>query len=736
MQKVREIFPHFISSWLNSYSQIFFSNNKIFAVLLVIVSFFDLFAGASGMIAVMLSNIAAYLIGFNRTNINAGYYGFNSLLVGLGLGVYYQPGLEFFIVLSFASLLTLFLTVMLEGVIGKYGLPFLSISFLIAYWMVTLASRQFQHLQISERGIYSLNEMYALGGLSLVKIYNWFNNLGWHESIIIYFRSLGAIFFQYHLFAGLIIAFGLLIYSRIAFLLSLIGFFSAYTFYYFIGANINELSYSYIGFNFILTAIAIGGFFIISSRYSFLWVILLTPLISFTITSVGVVLDMFQLSVYSLPFNFIVILFLYVLKFRERFVLKPAIVGYQYFSPEKNLYAQHNYKSRFEKAWIFPFVLPIWGEWNITQGHEGEYTHKNDWRHAWDFEIEDEHHYVFSNTGRLREDYYCYNKPVIAPASGWVETTIDYIDDNQIGDINLENNWGNTVIIRHADYLYSKICHLKKDSVKVKKGDWINKGDLIGFCGNSGRSPQPHIHFQIQSTPYIGSKTIDYPISNYILHRNDEYILKSYETPQKGDIISNIEKNSTLAKAYQFIPGQNIVFEVIDHKGKTKLITWEVWIDLSNNTYLYCAETNSKAYYVNDGIMHYFTSFQGDRSSLLFYFYLANYKIILGFYKNIEVSDSYPLHVVNKHPLMFLQDFLAPFHLFMKAHFNVKYLQKSESFFESTLQFESYFKLCIYKRCLKKLTFNLTISKDSFSEFVIHNGKKLITAKEIIENER
>jgi hypothetical protein len=49
--------------------------------------------------------------------------------------------------------------------------------------------------------------------------------------------------------------------------------------------NIAELSYGYIGFNFILTAIAIGGFFIVPSKYSFLWVILLTPIISFIITA-------------------------------------------------------------------------------------------------------------------------------------------------------------------------------------------------------------------------------------------------------------------------------------------------------------------------------------------------------------------------------------------------------------------------------------------------------------------
>jgi len=217
LKKLKDIFPNIVSSTLNSYTQVFFSNNRIFAFILLIVTFFDLNAGISGLIAVLISNISAYLIGFNRFNIKSGYYGFNSLLVGLGLGIYYQMNLEFILILLFISIFTLFITVMLEGVIGKYRLPYLSISFLFGIWMITLASREFTALAISERGVFMSNELYSLGGGFFVAIYDWFGKLNLHESVVIYFRSLGAIFFQYHLFAGIVIAIGLLIYSRIAF---------------------------------------------------------------------------------------------------------------------------------------------------------------------------------------------------------------------------------------------------------------------------------------------------------------------------------------------------------------------------------------------------------------------------------------------------------------------------------------------------------------------------------------
>ncbi len=338
----------FIEGMLNSYSQVFFSKNKIFAAILVLVTFFDWMAGLSGLISVFTSNALAMLMGFNTRNTSQGYYGFNSLLVGLGIGIYYEPGFAFFFVLVFAAIFTFFLTIWLENYFGKYGLPYLSWPFLFGIWMVSLAARQFSSLEVSARGIYLINEIYSYGGTFMVDAYHWISNLPIHESVLIYFQSLGAIFFQYHLLAGVMIAIGLLIYSRIAFLLSLTGFFSAYLYYLFIGANLGELSYFYIGFNYILTAIAIGGFCVIPSRYSFLWVILLTPITSFIITSTSTFFYNLMLSIFSLAFNIVVVLFVYVLKFRERHYRKPELVAVQQFSPEKNLYSQHNYQSRFD----------------------------------------------------------------------------------------------------------------------------------------------------------------------------------------------------------------------------------------------------------------------------------------------------------------------------------------------------------------------------------------------------
>jgi len=732
INKLKRLFPSFLSSVVNSYTQIFFSNNRIFAGILMVVTFFDLFAGLSGIIAVMLTNIVAYLIGFNRDNIRKGYYGFNSLLVGLGLGVYYQPGLEFLIVLLFASLLTLFLTLLMEGVIGKYGLPFLSLSFLLGIWLVTLASRQFTALKVSENGIYMMNDMYFLGGQKMVETYSWFNDLALPEPIRLYFKSLGAILFQYHLFAGILIAIGLLIYSRIGFMLSLLGFFSAIAYYRFIGADIHELSYGYIGFNFILTAIAIGGFFIIPSRWSFLWVILLTPLISIILTSSFAIFSIFQLSFFSLPFNIIVILFLYALKFRERFFTKPELVGYQQFSPEKNLYSHLNYKSRFGKSLYLPLSLPFWGEWKVTQGHNGSFTHKGEWRHAWDFEVIDDEGLTYVGEGAQREDYYCYSKPVLAPADGFVQEIVDEVGENEIGNIDLEHNWGNTIILRHTDQLYTKLSHLKPGSFKVAAGDAVKKGQVIAACGSSGRSPYPHIHFQIQGTPFIGSKTIEYPVGHYIRHKNGKFELKSFETPENNVSVSNISKNSSLEKAFHFIPGQRFRYHVKLSGGKDYKVNWEAQIDPLNNTFIYCEKSKSRAYFRNDGDIHYFTHFTGDKSSLLFYFFLGGFKVLLGYYKNLQVKDFYPVHLFN-HPLLVLaQDFVAPFWIFTKSEYHLQYLKMDDELMQTNIRLKSKTHVRIANKDTKIIEFDILVTTHGLEHFVVHDKNKIIEAKLIV----
>ena len=711
----------FLRAIPNSYGQVFFSDQRLFAVILMVVTFFDLYAGLLGFLSVIITNLLGFLMGFDKKIISRGVFGFNSLLVGLGLGIYFEPSLYLVIVIVMAAILTLLIAVSLQGVIGKYALPYLSIPFLLSIWIMTLATKEFTALGISERGIYTFNDLYTIGGDPLVRIYEWWNDLQLPRSLRIYFISLGAILFQYNLLSGIILALGMLLYSRISFSLSLIGFYTAYLFYDIIGANISELSYSYIGFNYILTSIAVGGFFIIPSKRSYLWVVFLIPIVAMTTISLSKVFTVFSLPIYSLPFNLVVLLFLYALKFRLKPSLALSEVLIQHNTPEKNLYAFHNDVVRFRQHEQEPVRLPFLGTWTVSQAHDGEHTHINEFRHAWDFVITDTEDRQYMGSGDQLTDYYCYDKMVLAPADGTIEFVLDRVPDNVVGEVNLKDNWGNTVIIKHDDHLFSSLSHLKEGSIRVKEGDSIKEGDEIGRCGNSGRSPYPHLHFQVQETPYIGSVTLKYPISYHILHMKDGFNLKSFDFPGLGDLVSNIEKNDLLYNAFHFIPGKRYHFDVTLN-GDRRESTWEVNTDPYNNAYIRCHQSGAMAYFINDGNLLYFTHYSGDKKCLLYYFFQAAFQVQLGFYQDLTLTDKYPLNLIYSQPLLGLQDLVAPFWKFLHSEFKCTYDWIDSDMAPTEIRLVSSARNSMAGRTLRASNFTLLLNENGIQKITVESG--------------
>jgi hypothetical protein len=98
------------------------------------------------------------------------------------------------------------------------------------------------------------------------------------------------------------------------------------------------------------------------------------------------------------------------------------------------------------------------------------------------------------------EDYGCYGVPVLAPASGLVVKVHDGEPDEIPGvSRNLAAPTGNHVAIRLGEtQTYLIIAHLKTGSIAVKPGDTLVEGQVIGQCGNSGNTSEPHIHIHHQ----------------------------------------------------------------------------------------------------------------------------------------------------------------------------------------------------------------------------------------------
>lgn len=143
-----------------------------------------------------------------------------------------------------------------------------------------------------------------------------------------------------------------------------------------------------------------------------------------------------------------------------------------------------------------PFKEPMfvfWGGHNVLLNYH--YAHEMQ-RYAYDL-IQVENDRSYKGDPKLNESYYAFGKDILAPADGVVVSVVNNIPDNApVGVMNEEEPAGNQVTIDHNGE-YSILAHLKQGSVKVKVGESVKRGEVIGQLGNSGNSSEPHLHFQV-----------------------------------------------------------------------------------------------------------------------------------------------------------------------------------------------------------------------------------------------
>jgi urea transporter len=703
---------------------LFFSKNKFFALLILIVSFFSPFAGASSLVAVTVAILAALALGFGKEQVQNGLLTYSVVLFGLGFGTNFEFGAAFASLLVIGAVLTLFISTVLNAILNKRGLPALSLAFIISTSLLIFASKSFTGIGLTHRHIYWYNEMYSLGGNTLVDAIQKIENWSIPEIVAGFFKSMSAILFQVNIASGIILSIGLIIYSRIAFILMVFGYAVAIFFGFVMGGfHQIDMSYYNMGTNFMLVAIALGGFYLIPSLRSFLWLFISVPIAYLIATGVGTLMFKVGVPIFSLPFCITVILFLYMLQMRKthgKLVLTPI----QYYSPEINLYRYINGRERLMNNVYHQIALPFMGEWMVSQGYDGTITHKGDWSKALDFVVLDNEMKTYRFPGNLPEHFYCYNKPVLSPADGIVEEIIDHIDDNEIGGNNTQQNWGNTIVIKHNEGLYSKLSHLKKHSFKVAKGAYVKKGELIAHVGNSGRSPEPHLHFQIQATPYVGSKTLTYPISFFTVRENGNTVLQNFSTPKEGSFVSNVNANVQLQHAFNFQPG--FVLKVNAEKFQEE--EWEVCTSIYNETYLYCASQNAFAYFINNGNAFYFTNYFGKKNTLLFSFYEAAYKVLLSSQSKINVKDYFPVNVFSVSVVKWLQDVLAPFFIFIRMRFESEVKQDDGLLNSGNISFTSVKILELFGKNKQQSTATVNIENGQLSSFIIQTNNQTIQA--------
>jgi urea transporter/murein DD-endopeptidase MepM/ murein hydrolase activator NlpD len=655
-------FSFILESTLFSYAQIFFSNRKWFGSLILISTFIKPDSGLVILGSVLFTNLIAYTLQFDKAKINLGFFGFNGLLFGAALTFFYEINFSFIILLVLFLIVTFFITTAIENYFAVgFNLPGLSLPFVLSIYLFFIFNQNLNLL--STRAGFLANS-------SILEFLP--------ESFLLFFKALGLLLLQSDIFSGIIIFAAILIFSRIMAVLSILGFSFGLIFVSFLPQHlIYDLTLPIL-FNSIITAIALGCSLIIPSNKSILSVLFGSLFIVIFSMIFSNLISLIKLPILVLPFNFAVLLLIYGLKFREKFG-DIILLYFKPGAPEENYYYHQNKAARFERYKFVNVDLPFHGEWMVSQAIDGKYTHKDNWKYAFDFVVVDDKKKIFRGNGHSLKQYYSYGSPVLAPLKGKVTRIIEDIEDNDIGEFNLEQNWGNTVIIDHGKNLFSAVSHLKNKSIRVKEGDELDSGDIIGACGNSGRSPEPHIHFQFQLSDKLGANTFKFPFGHYLSRKENGFVLRSAEFPNEGDLIQNLEINKILKTAFDLKLGDKFKFKY-QQSGKEKTEEWEIKIDLLN-TFFIESSNNATATFYNDGEVFYFTSYIGKNNTVLYHFYLAAIQVPFCSKQNLTWEDSFPLFLIAGYPLRIITDLLILLHnpLRTKGEFTITELLNNEN---------------------------------------------------------
>jgi murein DD-endopeptidase MepM/ murein hydrolase activator NlpD len=244
--------------------------------------------------------------------------------------------------------------------------------------------------------------------------------------------------------------------------------------------------------------------------------------------------------------------------------------------------------------------LPVDGTWQIYQGFDGKHTHHGNWQYAVDF-FQTVQGRSYLNAGAVLTDYYCYGKAVFSPVYGTVMQICDETIDNAPGQVNEVNNWGNFILIKLDSGEFLLLAHLRPHSIEVSTNMRVVPGQRLASVGNSGRSPQPHLHMHVQELQEIGSSTIPFHLGGLVLFNKDteRYLLHYF--PEEGDFVSSPKRNAALKRALKFNVGCQLSFSI--QRGEVTTSTnyqLEITLDINGQFWLNGPTGARVAFYAND----------------------------------------------------------------------------------------------------------------------------------------
>jgi len=300
---IEENSSHFIGlvdSVLKGIGQVFLQNNS-YAGLLFLIGIFcnSILFGAAVLIGTIVSTMTAMSFGANKDQIKAGLFGFNGALVGIALIYFLQPGGLTWAYVIFASACSTVVMAAAIRLLDIWKMPTLTAPFVLTTLCFLLACARLGRLH-STHILPTAGLPVAATVEGIVTASTLFEG---------FFKGVAQVFFQDNIITGVFFILGLIVSSRRACAMAVLGSVTGLLIAWGLGAAEPSIRSGGFGFNPVLTAVAMGSFFTVLGMASIVYIVLAAIATVITFAAVSAALEPLGMPALTLPFVLVVWVF-------------------------------------------------------------------------------------------------------------------------------------------------------------------------------------------------------------------------------------------------------------------------------------------------------------------------------------------------------------------------------------------------------------------------------------------
>ena len=163
----------------------------------------------------------------------------------------------------------------------------------------------------------------------------------------------------------------------------------------------------------------------------------------------------------------------------------------------------------------------------------------------------------------LSKDYFCWEEAIYSPIDGevfllagdwpdheytnlwktlkiWYNATYKFRPKKEEGVLDIRPNAGNHIMIKSDEGYIVFLAHLKENSLTVKQGQRVAKGQKIGLVGNSGNSTAPHLHINLfdQMDDPFSANVLPFVFNSYQISKaQNQWQAENLSVPSVGSVV-------------------------------------------------------------------------------------------------------------------------------------------------------------------------------------------------------